>query len=495
MSAPTRAHVARAVSWMGAGHVVSQGLWLGSLLVLAALLPPKAFGSLASGMVLVNLAGLIVDAGTRGSIVSAPSLTRADLRGALALTTAVGAAATLAIVALAAPMTDAFAEGGDPKVIRVLAIGVLLYAAGIVPLAVLQKRLRFERYAAANIGAATLSSVAAVVAGVAGAGVWALVVRQLTSMGLLSAIAWVGARRLLPARPAGAGEEQRGRRRIRLRQAGWMGFLGLAVTDFVALNADFLVVGNIEAAGGLGLYALAFTLAFAPLTQVSWQVGRVLFPAAAATEEVATVGRRTLVSLRMMGLLLLPFVPPSIVLAPALLPGLLGSEWESMVAPFQILLVVGVGHAMVGMIGESLSGTGNIGLRARINVVWAAAMVALLVPMVSADGIRGAALTHLILFVPFAAAYATIGARRLRVEPARVGAALRPLAGPVGVQAALTAALWFGLIAAGAGETAAGVTAAGAGAVAVAALLWRAPGRPLAEGRAVLGSALRREPA
>jgi O-antigen/teichoic acid export membrane protein len=493
MSAPTRAHVARAVSWMGAGHVLSQVLWLGSLVVLAALLPPKAFGSLASGLVLVNLAGLIVDAGTRGSIVSAPSLTRADLRGSLALTIAVGAVATLAIVALAGPMTDAFAEGGDPAVIRVLAIGVLLYAAGIVPLALLQKRLRFERYAAANIGAATVSSVAAVVAGVAGAGVWALVVRQLTSMGLLSAIAWVGARGLLPGRREQAGQEPRGR--MRLRQAGWMGFLGLAVTDFVALNADFLVVGNIEAAGGLGLYALAFTLAFAPLTQVSWQVGRVLFPAAAATEEVATVGRRTLVSLRMMGLLLLPVVPPAIVLAPALLPGLLGAEWESMVAPFQILLVVGVGHAMVGMIGESLSGTGNIGLRARINVVWAAAMVVLLIPMVSADGIRGAALTHLILFVPFATAYATIGARRLRVDPARVGAALRPVAGPVGAQAALTAAVWFGLIAAGAGETAAGVAAAAAGAAAVAALLWRAPGGPLAEGRAVLGSALRREPA
>ena len=54
---PTRAGVARAVSWMGVGHVASQGLWLGSLILLAALVEPSAFGSLAIGMVLVNLAG------------------------------------------------------------------------------------------------------------------------------------------------------------------------------------------------------------------------------------------------------------------------------------------------------------------------------------------------------------------------------------------------------------------------------------------------------
>ena len=216
----------------------------------------------------------------------------------------------------------------------------------------------------------------------------------------------------MPARePAGE------RRRVSLRQAGWVGFFMLALTDFVALNSDFLVVGHIDEAESLGLYSLAFTLAFAPLTQVSWQVGRVLFPAAAATVDLATVARRTLVSVRMMGLILLPFVPPAIVLAPVVLPGLLGDEWKAMVAPFQILLVVGVGQAMVGMIGESLSGTGNIGWRARVNAVWAAGMVGALILLVSEDGIRGAAWAHAALFVPLALAYAH--ARRSQDRPGR----------------------------------------------------------------------------
>jgi len=478
---PTRGAVARAVSWMGVGYGVSQGLFLGSLLLLAALLPPRDFGSVATGMVLVNLAGLLVDAGTRGSIVAAPTLTRADIRGALALNLLVGAAATAAIAALAGPIVSAFAQGGDPDVIRALSLGVLLYAAGITPLALLQKRLEFKRFATANVVSAGVSALAGIGAGLLGAGVWSLVIRQLVSMGLLSLCAWWLARDRLPeADPPTA------RSRLSLRQAGWTGFFALALTDFVALNADFLVVGNLTEATGLGLYSLAFTLAFAPLTQVSWQVGRVLFPAAAATADPETVGRRTLVSLRMLALLLLPVAVPVIVLAPTVLPGLFGDEWRPMVAPFQILLVVGVGHALVGMIGESLSGTGHIGWRARANLVWAVGMVGALVLLVSEDGIRGAAWAHGLLFVPFAVAYATLGARRLGISAARIAAAVAPVLGPVAVQALLTFGVALGLETAGIEGGWAGLGGAVVGLGVVAVLLRRGL---FAEVRAVLADA------
>ena len=483
-TAPTRAGVARAVSWMGIGHVASQGLFFASLIVLAALLPPRAFGSVATGMVLVNLAGLLVDSGTRGSIIATPELTRADLRGAVALNVGVGLAATVAIAALAGPIVGTFAGGGDAAVIRVLSIGVVVYAVGISPLALMQKGIQFKRFAAVNIFAATASSVAGIAAGLAGAGVWALVVRQLTSMALLSAAAWIAARDLVP--PHDAADQ----RRVRLRQAGWAGFFALALTDFIALNTDFLVVGHLSRATGLGLYSLAFTLAFAPLTQVSWQIGRVLFPAAAATESLETVGRRTLVALRLMGLLLLPFVVPVVVLAPSLVPGVLGDEWKPMVAPFQILLCVGVGHALVGMIGESLSGTGNIGFRARVNAVWAVGMVGALIVLVNLDGIRGAALAHAALFGPFAAAYVVLGARKLGENGRRVLGALAPIALAVAAQALVTVGALNALEALGAAPLPAAAIGTAAGGAVIAALLLRLPSSPLREGRAVFGDAI-----
>lgn len=490
-SAPTRQAVARAVSWVGAGHVVSQGLWLASLLVLAALLPPRDFGTLASALVLVTLAGLLVDSGTRGSLIARAELTRSDVRGALLLNIGIGLAATAAIALLAGPAVRTFAGGGDIAAVRVLSVGVLLYALGISAFALLQRGLALKGYAMANIASAIVSSVVAVAAAFAGAGVWALVARQLLSMGLLSGFAWIAARRLLP--PREPPRRPSGRRGLGLRQPEWTGFFLLAAADFVVLNADVFVVGNLTAAQGLGLYSLAFTLAFAPLTQIAWQVGRVLFPAAAATERLHDVGRRTLVSLRLMALLLLPFVAPVIAAAP-LLPEMLGQRWAPMVVPFQLLLVAGVGQALVSVIGESLSGTGNIRFRARVNVAWAVAMVAALIVLVSAAGIRGAALAHLLLYVPFAGVYAVWGARRLGLSTRDVAGALRGVAIPVALQAVATAGAVLALRATGWDAAAAGAAGAAVGGAVILVLLLRLPSSPLPEGRAILAEALRRRP-
>src|SRR5687768_3784298 len=149
--APTRRAVARAVSWVALGHGVSQGLWLGSLLLLAALLDPRDFGTVASALVLVNLAGLLVDSGTRGSLIAKPSITRADVRGAILLNAGMGIVLTAAIALAAGPAVNAFAAGGDVAAVRVLSVGVFLYALGITAFALLQKRLRLKEYAAANI--------------------------------------------------------------------------------------------------------------------------------------------------------------------------------------------------------------------------------------------------------------------------------------------------------------------------------------------------------
>jgi O-antigen/teichoic acid export membrane protein len=177
------------------------------------------------------------------------------------------------------------------------------------------------------------------------------------------------------------------------------------------------------------------------------------------------------------------------------LPEHLGQRWAPMVVPFQILLVAGVGQALVSVIGESLSGTGNIGFRARVNVVWAIAMVAALIALVSADGIRGAALSHLLLYVPFAGVYAVWGAQRLGLRAGDVAGALRSVAIPVALQAAATAGTVLALRAADWEAPPAGVAGAAVGVAVVLVLLLRLPSSPLPEGRAILAEALRRRPA
>ena len=414
--------------------MVGQAFWFGSLIALAAMVPPREFGTVTVGLLMVTAAMRLMEAGTRGSIIMARELTRQQVLMSLAVNVAVGVALSGGIFAIAGPVVHGFARGGSSTVLRVLGLSVAMYAPAIVPLALLEKRLAFKRRASVQAAATITASTISVAAGVLGAGVWALVIRQLVFQALLATLGWLAGRRMLPPR-----DERADRLRWdRLKRQGATAFLLFSLTDFLVFNADYLTVGRLTNATQLGLYSLAFTIAFAPVTQFSTQIGRVLFTAAASSD-AETIRRRTLAGVRLACLALLPLIPIAVVLSPVVVPAVLGERWRGMVVPFQILIIVGVAHAVVNVIGESLSGTGNIGFRARVNVVWMICMIGALVILVRADGIRGAAIAHLSLYLPVALIYAYWGMRLLGADPRRLAMALRASVGLFVAQAAVTA--------------------------------------------------------
>jgi hypothetical protein len=69
-----------------------------------------------------------------------------------------------------------------------------------------------------------------------------------------------------------------------------------------------------------------------------------------------------------------------------------------------------------------------IGWQACLQAAWALAMVPTLIILVRVDGITGAALAHLALFLPFALAYLCWGTKRLTTRPAAFLFALRGIA-------------------------------------------------------------------
>ncbi|MCW3056396.1 MAG: Lipopolysaccharide biosynthesis protein WzxC [Solirubrobacterales bacterium] len=478
-------NVVRGISWVGGGHVISQLAWFGSLFVIAAMVHPRAFGSVTIAMVMIQVAWLVVGSGTRGSMVVSPTFTRGQLWYAVAVNVASGLAMGLIVLFLGASVIHVFAPGANTLVLRILAFSVAIYGMSIVPLALLQKNLQFKRHAAANAGAAGLASVIAVIAALMGAGVWALVGRQILFQALLAGFAWRWARALLPAPSA----ERTSRLRALARPEGAAWFFGLALISFVALNIDYVIVGHFTDVARLGLYSLAFTIAFAPMTQFAWQIGKVLFPAAARTEQLDVVGTRSGKAVRLTAALLFPLVPPAVALAPILLPDVLGPAWRPMVLPCQILLVAGIAHAVLAIIREFMLGSGSVAFCVRVEGVWLIGMAGGLYAGVRLGGITGAAIAHAALVVPLIAVYVIWGARRIGSSASQLWRALQGVLGPVAVEAAVIA-LMLGLArATGAGLAASSVAAAVTGFGTAILLMWRADPSPLAQGRSLLMSA------
>jgi O-antigen/teichoic acid export membrane protein len=466
---------------MGIGQLGTQAAWYLMVLVLAMLLPPRAFGTVAIGVTIVGAASLIAASGTTGSIIAATQATREQIRSAVRLNLTIGAILTTVIAVGAGPLVRTLAAGGNVNAVRVMGLCVILACSAAVPVALIRKTLDFRRYAAITSGAAFLTAAGAIAAALLGAGVWALVVRQVAYQGFIALFSWIAARHLLSGVAHGGGwHEERTPDKDRLA------FLAVSASFFAGFVLDNAVVGAATDAVQLGFYALAFTLGFAPFTQFGTQLGQVLFPAAAATPDLQTVARRTFKAARLVTLVLAPLVPIAIVLSPVLLPGLLGEEWRPIVVPFQIFVVLGVGHAIGNTIAEALAGTGNMRRRAPVECAWAALTLAVIAILVRVDGIRGAAAARVLVFVPLMWWYIVRGTGLLGSHGREAWLALRGVLLPVAAEGLVIAAVQLGLTFAGAPAAVAAIVSAAAGAVVVLGLLLTVPSKPLREGGAVL---------
>jgi O-antigen/teichoic acid export membrane protein len=279
------------------------------------------------GLILVTVSTRLIGSATGGGMIVAEQLSRPQVTTALKFNIASCLTLSAVIALLSVPMANAFSDGSNALVIEVLGLGVAFYGPSIVPLALLSTGLLFKRRAAVQAGAIITASTTAVVVGLLGE-VWSLVIRQLLDQALLTSLGWAAARRLIP--PHTPGSEGSGWQR--LAQRGAVGFMLFSLTDLVVFHADYLVVGHFASTAELGLYSVAFTIAFAPVSQISTQLGPVLLPAAAASEPDA-MRRRTIVGVRLGGLVLLPVVLIALVLAPVLVQALLGERWRGAWSP------------------------------------------------------------------------------------------------------------------------------------------------------------------
>ena len=455
--APTGRSLLGSAGWMTGSNLIAQAFAYGSLVALARWLEPASFGTVAVATAIVAAGVLFVDQGTWGAVIVERRLSRSILAQAFrrCLGTAVVLAAVMA--AVSGTVVEHFAAGGHPGAVVAIAFCLPLHAIAVVPTALLQRSMQFRRLAGVNGVANIASALVAVVLASYGAGVWALVSRQLV---LYALIAILSAGLCLPAlRSHAPVSTEPVPPRSGARAERW--FFSFSVVYALTGSLDKFVVGLFGGAAVVGLYSVAATIAMAPWTQFSAQAGQVLFAAAASHPD--DFSRRTDQSTGLMALLMLPMLPVGVLVAPAVLPGVFGPEWAPVVPVFQLLLVVGVGNAIVNCIAEPLTGMGHMPFRTRIMIVQSLATLVALLLLVPIDGIVGAALAQLVVFLPYGALYFTAGARRADTSLRRLWLSVRPAVGVLALQVAVSSLVLAVLMACGLSDAAAGCWAAAAG--------------------------------
>jgi len=248
---------ARGALWAGAAQAVALIARLAGLAVLARWLEPAAFGVVAMALVVVGGLGVFRDLGLSAVTVQRAERQPAQVSALFWVNLCAGVGLAGLTWWVAPPVGRFFGEPELPGLLGALGLGFVLSGATVQHQAMLQRKLRLGTLAAVEACGALGGVAAAIASALAGAGAWALVVQSLVDAGLVGVGCWStsGFRPGRPRRGLGL--------RADLRFGGQL--TGYRVFNFVARNADDLLIGRVYGSATLGLYNRAYALLTLPL--------------------------------------------------------------------------------------------------------------------------------------------------------------------------------------------------------------------------------------
>ncbi|MHB8972178.1 MAG: lipopolysaccharide biosynthesis protein [Pirellulaceae bacterium] len=290
--------------WGVAGQAASQ---LISFLVLAVVyrwVTPDQFGLLGMVMPVLLLAKIFSSLGLNVATVQRRHLTERQLSSVFWISLLISAAVAIVTAAGGPVLAWLYQTPSLSGLVVALSGTLLLAAAGSQHQALLERKLHIGRLACARVLAQVAAGATAMVAAVAGAGVWALVAQQYVELVVLAILVW-SLEPWRPLRPA------RGEQVGSMLQFG--GYYALSsLMFFVAQNADKVLIALLLGAtrqghAAVGMYTQAFNLMMKPVYVVSTPMTGIMLPALSRVVR-SQIDFAQLVArfYRMVGIVLLP---------------------------------------------------------------------------------------------------------------------------------------------------------------------------------------------
>lgn len=359
-----------AAAWTASGTGAKLALKFGVLAVLARLVEPVEFGLMAAALVVIEFFEIIVRVGIGPVVVQRAKLDDLHIRAAFTLSLLLGALLTAIMYGAASFVAGTVFRSPElADVLRLACLVLPLHSVAVVPLALLQRDLRFRTIVQVETTAYALGFAGVGIALAAqGFGVWSLVAAHVAEALLLCVLALLVRR--FPLRPTAD--------RSALREVSFFGG-GFAVARFAnyfAVAGDTWVVGRWLGAVSLGFYKYAFELATLPGNLLGQVLDRVLFPAMAKVQhEPMRLARAYRSGLAIVSCGVLPIAAVMFVLADEIVLTVLGPGWEAVVTPFRILGFVAFLRSGLKLTDSLVRATGAVYRRAWRQALYAAAVV------------------------------------------------------------------------------------------------------------------------
>ncbi|MEJ2862406.1 lipopolysaccharide biosynthesis protein [Actinomycetospora flava] len=344
------------VAWRGLTTLATRLLRVGVFFVLARLLAPEAFGTVALAVAIITVLQFLASGGLSQAIIQHPALTKSHLDSVLLISAVSGFILGGAMFFSAPIVAEWMGQQELGPVLMALSAMPVLVGANMVPEGLLSREMNFRALSIRQLAATLLSIASALALAFGGAGVWALVVQTLVEGVTSTVFLWMATVRSY--RPGATISRQA------VREMGGFGLkvIGIDLTVLASTKSDDILIGAVLGPSALGLYSVAYRLLTVLQDTIQGVSNTVAFPLYSRLQGAGD--RLTSGFIRSAGFTFAVSSPAFVftaVASPQLVPALLGPQWLAAAPVMSVLAIAGIATTMVDINNTFLQATGRAG--------------------------------------------------------------------------------------------------------------------------------------
>lgn len=302
-------------------------------IVLARILEPELYGTIALVTVITSILQVFVDSGMANALIQKKDTDDLDYSSVFYFNVAFCLVLYIGLF-FAAPLISRIYGSPDlVPVIRVLGLTIVVSGVKNVQQAYVAKTMQFRRFFFSTLGGTLFSAVIGITMAYRGFGIWALVAQQLLNVTVNTAILWLTVgwkpKLMFSLRRLGG-----------LVSYGWK-LLASALLDTVYLKLYQVVVGLKYTSSDLAYYNKADQLPLLVVENINSSIDSVLLPVLSAEQDSKEAVRdMTRRAIKTSTYIMMPMMAGLAVCAEPLVRLLLTDKWLSCVPYMQVFCIV-----------------------------------------------------------------------------------------------------------------------------------------------------------
>lgn len=318
--------------WRFAERCGAQGVQFIVSLVLARLLEPSAYGTIALVTVFTTILQVFVDSGMGNALIQKKNADETDFSTVFYFNIFICLILYLGIF-IAAPFIARFYNDESlTAVIRVLSLTIVISGVKNVQQAYVSRNMLFKRFFFATLGGTIGSAMLGIIMAYKGFGVWSLVAQQLLNTAVSTAILWITVKwhpKLLFSLKRLKG----------LFSYGWK-LLVSSLIDTVYNNIRQLIIGKLYSSEDLSFYNRGKQFPNFIVTNVNSSIDSVLLPAMSREQDdVNSVKNMTRRSIKISTYVMAPLMMGLAFMATNVVKLILTDKWLACVPFLQIFCI------------------------------------------------------------------------------------------------------------------------------------------------------------